>query len=387
MMKTFIDLGFNIEGHAMSSLFSVIKKAKTIKVESLADTLTDRSEPASFTLEEIDWMKTTAVSQITMGDTYTADACEFFDLLVNGEAKLRVSARSNNNGEFRGAIVKTLIEQAQTRGEGTSTVYDTFQSHISNVLNNQEFIYAINFPISTFLATFDFDPTSKIFKILSNQLRKALNAFALSIFNSLDELNNTCSEEGDVLPQTYAVLKEKLRQALTDVPISEILSQCCENPALLATCTAFEDQLHVIDEKLSHFTDSSEPFIAANALKKSLHDAINEFFQGTITTKDFKTNCNEACNTAQNSVLKDLHGWKEVIANIVFIVTSIVTFGLANLINKHVLKGEYHFLHAGRDRMDKIQRIKEIMERIPSTDIPSTEDHEENTSPSLYKRS
>ena len=118
-MKKFKDMGFQIDSYIMSGIVSAIRSVTTVKVEDMADTLTDRdrgSDPATFTSDEIEWMKSTPISQVTVGDNYTNNSSDFFNLLVKDEPKLIISGRSTNNGEFRGNILtvrSNLIEVRQ----------------------------------------------------------------------------------------------------------------------------------------------------------------------------------------------------------------------------------------------------------------------------------
>lgn len=374
-MTTLENLNFTIHPDDMKELIRIIQITKTNKVEDFADQLFDGREPAVFTEQEIALMQETAISDITMGETLPSES---FDLYAKGKLLFNVSARPPTKAELRGGIVRTLIIEAQkTSAETSPTLYQVFQSHIRNVVNNPLFIAMTNKSISIFLGDRDLDRDSPIFQILFEKLKGSLIDFGLSIFNAIDEPNTPHLRDSNFPPDASKFLKEKLDEALKKAPISEALSQCVTNPHVLAAFTTFEVQLREVDKELSRFTVNSAPFIAANALKDSLIKARDQFFHDKITPNQFKTDCGQACETASESVLKDLHGWKEMLANIAFIVISIVTLGLANLISKHALKGEYHFLHAGRDRMDKIQNIKETMKRIHSTDNPSPEDKED----------
>ncbi|MCX7351855.1 MAG: hypothetical protein NTW22_01040 [Proteobacteria bacterium] len=114
----------------MPFIVSAIRSVKTVKVEDMADTLTDRKHPATFTSDEIEWMKSTPISQVTVGDNYTNLSSDFFDLLVKDEPKLRISGRSTSNGEFRGNIVREVIESAKSTNNHSLTVYDVRPLHL-----------------------------------------------------------------------------------------------------------------------------------------------------------------------------------------------------------------------------------------------------------------
>lgn len=120
---------FDFDNQIMQLIAKSIRDAQNLKVEDLADLLTDRKIPASFTEVELEWMKKTPVKNITMGKSYTKNTGTFFDLLEAGEPMLSISARSTGNGEFRGNIVQSVIRDAQSTNPEL-TVYDSFQAHI-----------------------------------------------------------------------------------------------------------------------------------------------------------------------------------------------------------------------------------------------------------------
>ena len=220
-MKTFNELGFEIDTDTMGRIVYQIQQLKTVKIENMADTLTDRDHPATFTPEEIAWMKRTPISQVTAGKNYkTNDSSNFFDLWVNDKpAGLRISGRSTNNGEFRGNIVREVIESAKSTNNGSLTVYDAFQAHITNVTKSDIFIYAINACIQTYLRNnFAFNSESKIFECLKTQLRDRLNSFGESVFNSLDKLNKLSLENQKLTEKDYLSVQDKLQKALNDAP-------------------------------------------------------------------------------------------------------------------------------------------------------------------------
>lgn len=207
-------LGFALDNFIMPFIVGAIRGVASIKVEDMADTLTDRPEPAHFTPEEIQWMKNTPVTQISMSDTYTENSSDFFDLLADGEPRLRISARSTGNGEFRGSIVQNVIHSAKDQDDGNLTLYDAFQSHISQVANNASFIYATNPAINEYLAALGFDPKSIVYKNLKQEYQKRVGFFGQSVYKSLDHLDALC--EGNELNQAALDhLQIKLKEVLT----------------------------------------------------------------------------------------------------------------------------------------------------------------------------
>ena len=360
IMTTFKDLGFKIDKDTMGFIVAQIQPLKTVKIESMADTLTDRDHPATFTPEEIAWMKSTPISQVTAGENYkTNDSSNFFDLLVNDKpAGLRISGRSTNHGEFRGNIVREVIESAKSTNNGSLTVYDAFQAHITNVTKSDTFIYAINGCIQTYLReNCAFNSQSKIFECLKTQLRDRLNSFGESVFNSLDELNNLSLENQELTEKAHEFLQNKLQKALNEAPIS---------PELVDFLNAFEgfkEQLEIVNEKSKSFEHGSKAYIAATNLFSTLDEARNRLIEGKNSIEEFKTSCEKACEKAESSALKEHRGWKQVFANIGFAVVSIATLGMANFISK-LTTGSFDFSKTNTDSINKTLEMKKKLHDI-----------------------
>jgi len=352
-MTTFKDLGFKIDTETMGFIVAPIQQLKTVKIEDMADTLTDRDPPATFTPEEIAWMKSTPISQVTAGENYkTNDSSNFFDLFVNDKpGGLRISGRSPSNGEFRGNIVREFIETAKSKNNGSLTVYDAFQAHITNVTKSDTFTYVINACILNYLRkNFAFNSQSKIFECLKTQLRDRLNSFGESVFNSLDELNRLSPENQELTEENqelteenqeltekaHEFLQNKLQEALNEAPIS---------PELVDFLNAFEgfnEQLEIVKEKSTSFEPKSKAYIAATELFSKLDEARNRLIEGNNSIEEFKTSCATACAEAESSALKEHRGWKQVFANIGFSVVSIATLRMANIISK-LTTGSFDF--------------------------------------------
>ena len=358
-MKTFKDLGFKIDDRDMPFITRAIRGVKTVKVEDMADTLTDRDPPATFTSDEIEWMKKTPISQVTVGVNYTDKSSHFFDLLVGNEPKLRLSGRSTTNGEFRGDIVRGVIERAKSTNNDSLTVYDAFQAHIEIVPNNAHFIYATTPAINNFLFPRRFGSKTPIFISLKDQLRDRVNSFGLSVFNSLDGLNACGLEDPDLTGNANQFLQSKLQETLSKVPILQELID------FLNHFNKFEEQLNIVNEKLSSFEDGSDAHIAATALSSKLSEARDGLLGGHSSIEKFKSSCEEACNVAERSALKEHRGWKQVFANIGFAVASIATLGIANIISK-LKTGSFDFSKTNTDSTNKILKMKEELQDIPT---------------------
>jgi hypothetical protein len=323
----------------------------------MADTLTDRNHPATFTSDEIEWMKSTPISQVTVGDNYTNLSSDFFDLLVKDEPKLRISGRSTSNGEFRGNIVREVIESAKSTNNHSLTVYDAFQAHITNVTNNDTFIYATTQPIGYFLQDVGFDPKSQIYLSLKTQLRDRVNSFGQSVFNSLDELNNLYPENQAPTEKAHEFLQNKLQETLNEAPISQELID------FLNAFKGFEEQLQIVNKKSSSFEDGSDAYIAATELSSKLYKARNQLISGDISIEKFKSSCETACEVAESSALKEHRGWKQVFANIGFAVVSIATLGMANFISK-LTTGSFDFSKTNTDSINKTLEMKKKLHDI-----------------------
>ncbi len=359
-MKTFNELGFEIDTVTMGCIVDQIQQLKTVKIESMADTLTDRDHPATFTPEEIAWMKSTPISQVTAGENYkTDDSSNFFDLLVNDQpAGLRISGRSTNHGEFRGNIVREVIESAKSTNNGSLTVYDAFQAHITNVTKSDMFIYAINGCIQTYLReNFAFNSQSKIFECLKTQLRDRLNSFGESVFNSLDKLNKLSLENQKLTEKDHVFLQDKLQKALNDAPISSDLFD------FLNAFKGFKEQLEIVNEKSKSFEEGSKAYIAATQLFNTLDEARNLLIEGNNSIEEFKTSCEKAFAEAESSALKEHRGWKQVFANIGFAVVSIATLGMANFISK-LTTGSFDFSKTNTDSINKTLEMKKKLHDI-----------------------
>ena len=134
---------------------------------------------------------------------------------------------------------------------------------------------------------------------------------------------------------------------------------------------SFEKQLNIIQEKARAFDAESEAGIAARQLHGSLVEARDHLISGEISIRQFKTSCSTACKTAEESVLKDHRGWKQVIATVFSAVASIATLGIANLISK-AITGRFDFSKTNTDSINKVQDMKEKLKGL-HTDIEPDE--------------
>lgn len=358
-MTTFKDAGFKMDRFALSFIIKAVQDVKTVKVEDMAENLTDRHHPATFTPEEIQWMKNTPIARITMGETYIEETSEFFDLLVDNESKLKISDRSPTMGEFRGSIVREVIESAQSSNKPDLTVYDALQAHISNVAKNSSFSYVASAVADTFVQDYGFDPNSQIYISLKNQLIDRLNSFGQSIFNSLDDLTTHYLENEELTNQGLGFLQNKLQIALEEKPVSpEIID-------FLNAFKKFKEQLEIVKDKLLSFEKGSNARNAGMQLGRSLSKARGELTRGDISISKFKEDCEAACDTAEQSALKEHRGWKQVFANIGFAVASISTLGIANIISK-ITTGSFNFAKTNTDSINKVQEMKGKLREIRS---------------------
>lgn len=83
---------------------------------------------------------------------------------------------------------------------------------------------------------------------------------------------------------------------------------------------------------------------------------------------EFTQKCQEACQTAEKSALKEHRGWKQIIANVGFAVASIATLGVANVLSK-VLTGSFSFSKTNTDSINKIQDMKAVLNNLRSNSI------------------
>ena len=377
-MKTFKDLGFEIDKSNMPVIVAQIQQIKTVKIENMADTLTDREAPAILTAEEIAWMQTTPISQVTAGENYmTNDSSIVFNLSVDNDPfVLTISGRAPTLGEFRGENVRKVIDSAKSTNNTSLTVYEAFQAHITNVTENDQFQYAINGCINHYLSNnFDFGPQSDIFKCLQTVLRDILNSFGQSVFNSLEqldqfnedspanpELTENANEDSPVnqelTEKAYKFLQNKLQTALNDHSASQ--------KALFDFFNAFDEfkeQLEIVKQKSDSFEQKSKAYSAATELFSSLNNATNQLIEGGITFDIFMTSCEAACKKAESSALKEHRGWKQVFANIGFAFVSFATLGIANLISKRTT-GSYDFSKTNTDSINKTLEMKKKLQGI-----------------------
>ncbi len=365
-------LDFKVDGFEMECVVDAIRGVRVVKVEDMADLLTDRSPPATFTPEEIQWMKGTPVASITMGAPYTEGSYCFFDLQADdGKPMLRISARSTTNGEFRGGIVRRVIEAAQAKKDPQLTLYKAFQAHISKPSNNSSFIYATTPPILSFLAGSGFDSNSEVFKGLAKELQERLNIFGQFIFDAWDEFVRLYPrDEGkDLPPKAQAYLQDRLQEVFSVSAIPQ------EMINFIAVFKTFEAQLQVIIQKSLSFKPGSGAHMAASALAGLLTQARDDLLKGNIGIKQFKETCDNACVLAENSELKNHRGWKQVFETITSTAAAIATLGIMSVIRK-MMAGTYEFPKIDTDSIHVLKKMKGVLHNISHgehQDVPSSE--------------
>lgn len=357
-------LNFVLDSFTLPFIFKAIEDVASTTVESMAQTLTDRPAKDGFSAEEIQWMKTTPLSQITMGESYVENGSStFFDLKTDGESKLKISGRTTNNGEFRGDIVRTIISTAALQGKSDISLYDAFQSNLRNVANNANFIYAANAIANQHLASTGFSPESPVFQYLQQELKNRITLFGQSVDQSLGKISKPYYDENnDLTPEAAEFLTNKFDDVLNKHPFPQPLVQ------FIKAFEQFETQLHAINEKAQEFKPDSLERTATTALHKELSTAKANLCHGTISVDEFKTKCQDACQTAEKSALKEHRGWKQIIANVGFAVASIATLGVANVLSK-VLTKSFNFSKTNTDSINKMQDMKDILKNMRSNSI------------------
>lgn len=354
-MKTFNDLGFKIDEYSMTQAVNTlrdIKEQESTIVESMAETLLDRRNPAQFTPEEIDWMKSTAISTITVGQDCNDGDDPYFNLSVHGVGQLKISGRAPTRGEFRGSIVKELIEREKI-SNGNMTLYAVFQAHLSDLVKHPNFIYLTNFYVCQFVANYKFNPETPLFMRLREETQNMMNAFGKSVYDSLDNevLARNNNPPNSLSPTAYDFLQKKLQEVFRKVPVSQKLIN------FIDVFNAFKEQLEIIEKKSHSFKNPSDEYTAATNFTSTLTQARDQLTEGKITTKQFKDTCETACSIAEESALKNHRGWKQVFANIGFLIVSIATLGIANIISKLTI-GVFDFSKTNTDSVIKTLNMK-----------------------------
>jgi hypothetical protein len=347
-MTTLNSLGFSLDSDEMKYIVGAIRDVDSTSVEQMAETLTDRPKPATFTDEEIQWMKTTPVSKITIGDNYQKGELTFFDLKTENVSKLQLSARPPTNGELRGDIVRKIIEDVPSGSQ--QTVYDALQSHLRNVCKNTMFIYATNGTITKHLSLCGFDPKSSVFKNIQDALRTRINIFGQSVYKSLKNLDLPEENYDSLTEKTLEQLNSQFNKTFKAHPIPQELI------SFMDTFRNFENQLITIDKKAKTFDQKSGFGIAASELYDSLSEARDKLLVGEFSIDEFKSSCQTACKKAVASGLKDHRDWGQVFYQVLAAVTSIATLGVANIISK-MITGSFDF---SKKDNNTIQQVKEI---------------------------
>ena len=394
-MPTLKDTGFTIDDFYMSCLVPAIRSVKTVTVEDRADTLTDRKHPATFTDAEIEWMKKTPVSRITMGTRFTEGSGEFFYLIEDGQDKLKISDRPATMGEFRAEKVRDLITDVQGTGDQALTVYDAFQAYLRHVPNNSHFIYAATPAPLSFLNQLNIDDSSIIFKELKTALTSSLMSFGETVYGHLNELELVSpSSEAQISLEGQQLLNKYLEASLDETPISPLLLGIVHAYHHLSASSPegaratddemtftkafyqFEKQLQLIKQKSTSLKQGSNAQLSAETLHAALSDAAVQLLNGKCSIEQFKQNCTSACESAETSDLKNHRGWKQVIANILFTVVSIALLGVANLASK-VFTGSFRFFRTETDSLHKVWDMKRVLNNISV--IPEVDDQSDNS--------
>jgi hypothetical protein len=380
-MTTFLDKGFEVEDMYLSIIVDQIRtiyrqihsvESPDAAVNSIADTVTDRAptereiggetvRTVQFNEAELEAMKRTPVSAISFGESVDS----FFDLVADGKSILKVSDRIPSRDEFRAQNVRDAILSAQTKSP-SKTLYEVIQENVNDVAKNPLFVYASTPSISGYLTECGFDPKSNVFQLLSSQIKQGMGTFGKAVYDDLSTLNELSPPDSDLTDEALAFLQEKLRAAFNQHPISPELSN------FLSAYHHFQQQLDIIEAKRDTYPETSDAYKAADQLLKSLVENRDNLTSGDISINQFKANCQQACQTAESSELKNHRGWKQTFANIGSAILSVATLGIANVISK-LATGSWDFAKVNTDAVNKIHDMKEKLQAIKSQGIESDE--------------
>jgi hypothetical protein len=314
-----------------------------------------------FNEAELEAMKRTPVSAISFGESVDS----FFDLVADGKSILKVSDRIPSRDEFRAQNVRDAILSAQTKSP-SKTLYEVIQENVNDVAKNPLFVYASTPSISGYLTECGFDPKSNVFQLLSSQIKQGMGTFGKAVYDDLSTLNELSPPDSDLTDEALAFLQEKLRAAFNQHPISPELSN------FLSAYHHFQQQLDIIEAKRDTYPETSDAYKAADQLLKSLVENRDNLTSGDISINQFKANCQQACQTAESSELKNHRGWKQTFANIGSAILSVATLGIANVISK-LATGSWDFAKVNTDAVNKIHDMKEKLQAIKSQGIESDE--------------
>ena len=254
------------------------------------------------------------------------------------------------------------VKKAQATKNHDLTVYDAFQTHISSVAHNVDFLYVTTPAIDSFLGvTLELSVKSSAFQTLRGPLREIINAFGQRIFTNEHKI--LLLEKGALTEKGKAFLEKTLQNVLDEHPLSQkLLVPLCkdfEDPNVFHAFESFELQQNVISEKIKSYKPHSQAYKDATELQDELLHTKEDLLRGKISIHTFKMRCETACDKAAQSTLKGHHGWKQIFANIGFVIASIVKIDRAKLISKPTT-----------DSINKIQAMKKKSHDIPSMNDP-----------------
>ncbi|KTD20158.1 hypothetical protein [Legionella londiniensis] len=144
-----------------------------------------------------------------------------------------------------------------------------------------------------------------------------------------------------------AISAEKLKKRQLEFEFEEVLEKVKLETAHLARLAKTNAQ---------YATASRE----AEVLYQSLKTSGENYFSNKMSAKDFNGQCNTALRTAEKT-LNGYYGWRELLAAIGCVVTSIVTLGFAPVISK---------LTTGSFRFFNVPGAKEILKPIENEVTP-----------------
>jgi hypothetical protein len=307
---------------------NTIRKASLTTVESMAQTMTERS---SFTEREIEWMKNTPISKVTMGDNYADkdnSSMEFFNLSGDSEdgSGIKISARGSTHNEFRGVVLRNMILNAQALGKEQS-VYEAFQEHIRVLKNNNDWEYLQTAVMSSLLAgngtpngigyAQDFDPGTPVYEAVKTQIIQGLQKFGEKYGDVLTASSDLLDPNGKLTAKGKKYCAEIVNEINVLNPFPPDLIK------FLKSYESFEQQMQTMLKQLNQgqpFEVGSKQHLAL----KSLYDSLNAArlnLTGNVATvsspegmrkyniDDFHQDCDRAFKVAENSALKNETGW------------------------------------------------------------------------------
>jgi hypothetical protein len=357
---------------------STLSNVPSTTVESMAQTMTERQ---NFTPEEIEWMKTTPVSDVVMGKDY-ADEHDSSMIYFNISAKnkedpgLKLSSRASTHHEFRGEVLREMITEAQKAGS-KQFVYDAFQGHIRTVKNNNDWHYMQN-AISSQLLTESrsagdvgflqgFDSETPVYEAVKAQVIERLLMFASKYSEALANSSDLLDVESKLTAKGKAQCETILNEINAKNPLPAELVQ------LMQALKTIDTQLKKVKEQLNNgnpFEAGSQEHTALQTFHDHLDGALSslkskepvEFPDGKrkYTINDFKIDCDTAVKEAENSALKHHRGWWATVLKPILIVVGVCCTLGAVLLSTSWRKSTYEGLYNISKETEGMKKITDF---------------------------